>query len=67
MRLRLALLLLSLTLGGCLRPERFVAALEQRQAESCVYLAGFVGPFVFFTSVTATGGMTVEACHAQRP
>jgi hypothetical protein len=49
------LVLLACLLGGCTGP--LVAALEERQAQSCVYWSNWLGH-----GVTATGGVALERC-----
>jgi hypothetical protein len=56
------LLCLLLTLPGCVRLSTVVAALEEREVESCVTIVGFVTPFVLTRIISATGGRTIEQC-----
>ena len=53
------LLLLALLLSGC--HGQLVAALDARQAASCIWWSG---PLGFSRGVTATGGVTMAQCLA---
>ena len=59
------LLLLAIFPSGC-GLAALTTHLETHQVRSCIYTLGFLTPFHAVRTITVTGGMSMDQCHALR-